>query len=464
MIGPNRRTWAWMSVAWAASKHRRIRAVAHLLTGTSATVGLSLISITLTARALGPEQYGILALILTLGQACERLFSFQSWQPLIRYGATLTPERHRDDLRSLFKFGLLLDLAGSVAAWAVASLLALASHYVLGVSWHYVLVALAFLLSLLCNMNGTATAAFRLADRYRTVAYLQVVSALLRLMASVLAFALGWGVVGFAIVWAATQAAGSLLNIGFALHLQARLGVTRIVSARLSGMTERFPNVWGFTWGANISLTIWASAQQVDTLIVGWLVDPAAAGMFHIAKRISRVALQVGSQVEAVVYPDLSRLWAGGERTAFIRLLVQSEAILAGFGVICFITSLTFAKMVLEATAGAHFAAAAPLMSAQILAVAFMISGAASRAGLLAMGRQPAVLRTVLAAAATFYCLVIPLIGMMGAMGANAAHVLFGLVWLSGLTFSIRRGLRSPPSAATTIPVAGNQTSEAMSP
>jgi len=427
-----------------ALRHRRIRAVGHLLTGTSATVVLSLFSIALAARGLGPERYGVLALILTLGQASERLVSFQSWQPLIRYGATLEGEDRQDDLKSLYKFGLLLDLAGSVAAWAVASLCAVAAHFLIGVPWASVEIAFVYLLSLLFNFNGTATAIFRLSDHFRTIARLQIITALLRLSASGLVFLIGGGLIGFVLVWAVTQAIGSLLNIGVGLRLLHRRGTTGIARASIAGMTARFPDVWRFTWGANLSLTIWASAQQLDTLIVGWLADPASAGMFHIAKRVSRVVQQVGSQIEAVVYPDLSRLWAAANRTAFIRLIVQTECVLAGFGAAAFAATFLLGGWAIRFSAGAAFAAAGPLLTVQILAVALTISGAASRAALLAMGRQPAVLRTVLAAAATFYCTVAPLIALMGAMGANMAHVLFGTVWLGGLTLALRRGLREP--------------------
>ncbi len=439
-IGPSLRRF------FAALQHRRALAVAHLLTGTSATVALSLVSIALAARALGPDQYGVLALIITLGQASERLLSFQSWQPLIRYGATLDSDSERDDLRSLFKFGLLLDGLGSAAAWVVASVCAIGAHYVLRIPWSSTGMALIYVFSLLFNLNGTATAIFRLSGRFRIVAHLQVLNAALRLGASGLVFMMGGGLIGFVLVWTATQISGSLLNIGFGLRLLSSRDIHRVLSANITEMTKRFPDLWRFTWGANVSLTIWASAQQLDTLIVGWLADPASAGMFHIAKRVSRVVLQVGSQVEAVVYPDLSRLWAAAKRAAFIRLILQTELILAAFGALSFMTMFFLGGWAIRITAGPRFAGAAPLLTVQLFAVALTISGAASRAALLAMGRQPAILRTVLAAALTFYCLVAPLIYLSGAMGANFAHVLFGIVWLSGLTLSLRKGLREHPA------------------
>lgn len=69
------------------------------------------------------------------------------------------------------------------------------------------------------------------------------------------------------------------------------------------------------------------------------------------------------------------------------------------------------------------------------------------------MGDQRTILRIVLAATATFYGLVAPLVTTMGAMGANCANVLFGIVWLGGLTLAVRQRLNDKPRGpAATVP------------
>jgi O-antigen/teichoic acid export membrane protein len=422
-------------------RDRHVTAVRHLLTGSAMTAGISLLSMALAARALGPQAFGVLALIIALSQACERLVSFQSWQPVIRYGAPLDSTADAEGLRILFKFGLALDIAGSVVAWIVASGLALAGHWLFHISAETTGLALLYVVSLLFNLNGMATAVFRMFNRFRIVARLQVATAIVRLIASAIAFAAGQGVLGFVLIWAATQALGSLLSLIVALVMLHRRRLGDLVRAPLRGLANRFPGIWRFTWGANASLTLWSSAQQVDVLLVGWLADPASAGFFHIAKRVSRIIQQVGSQVEAVVYPDLSRLWAAGERRKFLLLLLRTEAVLAAYGLGCFLFLLLSATTLFRLTAGERFVGAAPILSVQVFAVALTVSGAASRAGLLAMGRQPAILKTVTACTLSFYCLAPLLIAYMGAMGASVAHLIFGAIWLGGLSLNLRRGL-----------------------
>lgn len=434
-----------------AYRHRHLRSVAHLLTGTTATIGISLLSVGLTARALGPADYGLLAIIITLAQASERLISFQSWQPIVRYGATLDLQSDRSAFRTLIKFGIALDLAGSITAWAVASILAIAAHFLFAVSVEHLLLALIFLLSLLFNLNGVSTAVFRLTDRFATIARLQVLNALIRLACIVLAYAASGNLMTFVLIWAGTQALSSLLGFAVAMHALRSLGITKVGDAALRGIESRFPGIWRFAWGANASLSLWATAQQVDTLLVGWLADPASAGMFYIAKRVSRVVQQVGSHVEAVVFPDLGRLAANRNWPRFTRTILQTETLLAVFGGACCLFIWLVGAPFLRLSAGEGFAAAAPLLSVQILATTLSISGAASRAGLLALGAQRAVLRTVTACTLVFYSTAVPLILHFGAMGANIAHLLFGVVWLSGLTISLRTaiGLAKRGQAAT---------------
>ncbi len=146
-----------------------------------------------------------------------------------------------------------------------------------------------------------------------------------------------------------------------------------------------------------------------------------------------------------MVYPDLSRLVAAGKRHAFVRVLVQTELLLGAFGAFCFVAMLLVGGPLMRLAVGPHFAGAVPLLTVQILAVTFAISGSASRAGLLALGDQRALLRTVMACTLAFYCAVFPLVPLVGAMGANIAHLLFGVIWLGGLTLCLRRAINAAP-------------------
>jgi O-antigen/teichoic acid export membrane protein len=433
----------------AHASRQRLRHVLHLLTGNAATMVIGLASVALVARALGPVQYGMLALTFSYAQAIERLVSFQSWQPMIRYGAELTAPEQRDDLKSLLKFGLMLDLAGAVAGWVIAIVLAVAAHFLFHWSAESLRLVVVYATVLLFTLTGMPTAVLRLTGKFRAVAYGQVFSALMRLVACALAFISGAGLMEFALVWMGTQILSSLTTLAVAFYILHLDGIRGLLRAPLRGVAERFPGLWRFTWSANLSLTIWSSTQQFDTLIVGALAGPAEAGLYHIAKRVGRLAQQTGGQVQAVVYPEVARLWASGAVRQFRRVVSEVEILLVCAGIAAVIAMIFIAEPAIRLAIGPQFAAAAPLLIAQTFAMALMVSGSVTRSALLAMGEQQKLLQLVIVSTCLFHATAFLLVPRIGAMGANMAHIAMGTVWLAGLLFVFRRALRLLPDAGS---------------
>jgi O-antigen/teichoic acid export membrane protein len=421
----------------------RLRNIAHLLSGNIASTVIGLASVALIARALGPADYGTFALTFSYTQAIERLVSFQSWQPLIRYGAELSDEEHREDLKRLLKFGLILDLSGSFAAWLIAVALAIAGQQLFGWSAETIKVVMVYCTVLLFGLTGMPTAVLRLTGRFRAVAYGQVGGALVRLVACALGFAAGADLLQFAIIWMATQILSTLTTFAIAVHVLRKNDIRGLWRAPLRGVAQRFPGLWRFTWTANLSLTLWSSAQQFDTLIVGALAGPQSAGLYHIAKRAGRLAQQMGAQVQAVVYPEVSRLWAKGAIDEFRHVVRQVELMLAGAGVMMVAAVSIVAPPLIHLAVGPEFAGAVPLLIAQMVAMALSICGSVTRSALLAMGRQRQVLHAVMVSTIIFHGVAFTLVPIIGAMGANIAHIALGTTWLCGLLIAFRRGVRA---------------------
>ena len=61
---------------------------------------------------------------------------------------------------------------------------------------------------------------------------------------------------------------------------------------------------------------------------------------------------------------------------------------------------------------------------------------------MLAMGRQPTVLKVVLVATAAFHLSALALVPQIGPVGANIAHVVMAAIWLVGLVIAFRSALR----------------------
>lgn len=424
-----------------SSARNRGRHIAELLSGNLVATLIGLLATAITARALGVAGYGALALTFVYVQAVERLVTFQSWQPLIRYGAALIDGNQRGDLGQLLKFGLVLDVVGAFCAWAVAIGGALVAARLMGWDAGTTRVVLLYATVLLFNLSGMATAVLRLTGRFKVMAYGQVAGAILRLVLSAIGAWMGLGVIAFAAIWAAAQILGSMIMMAMVFRILREFNIANLFTVPLAGVRQRFPGIWSFALSTNISLTIRSSAQQLDTLLVGALAGQSAAGLYHIAKRVGRMSQQIGTQVQAVVFPEIAGLVARKDYIKVGQAVRHVETMLLMFGIGAFATMLVIAKPLLRIIAGTEFVSAAPLLIVQMLAVAFTISGSAARSALLALGREKLVLAIVLAGTVCFHMTALLLIPRIGAMGANVAHVLFGLIWLIGLTVALRKTL-----------------------
>jgi O-antigen/teichoic acid export membrane protein len=425
-----------------ASLRERLQHIAHLLTGNVLSSVIGLAGFALTARALGPEGYGILALCFSYTRAIERLVSFQSWQPLIKYGADAQARGAEGtaELQSLLKFGLLLDVSAAVAGWLIAVLLVLIAAPWLGISKEMSGLVILYTTILPFHISGMATAVLRLYGRFMAIAYGQVVSSVVRVVLCAVGVVVGADLFGFALIWMSAQLIGALALLFLSLFELRRQGLLAgLPRASLSGITLQFPGLWKFAISANISLTIRSSANEVDTLLVGYLADPTSAGLYHIAKRIGRIAQQAGVQVQAVLYPELARAWAARALGAFHQAVNQMQGLLLAFGLVLVGGLYLLIGPLLNLAVGPDFAAAGPLVIVQSIAVTMTLCGAVIRSALLAMGRENEILWSVLISTVAFHATALTLIPAIGAMGANIAHIVMASIWLSTMMVSYRR-------------------------
>ncbi len=425
----------------------RLIAIGHLLSGNATNAIIMLVSTTIAARALGAQAYGVLALVLTIGRISERLLRFESWQPLIRFAAMDNTERDPKRLSELFLYGLLLDIGSAV----LAGVLTVIGGWLLMPVLHLQpgdmpLVAI-YALAIACNIRGMPTAALRLDGQFRTLAYIQLFASVLRVGLAVAAMLSGASLMTFVIIWTGAQIIDSLLFVWLGFHVLHKLDIPNPLRADIRGLTEKFPGFMRFAWSTNISGTLRTFTQEADTLLIGALVGTSWAGFYHIAKRIAKVAQQVGSMIQAVVYPDMARMWARADITAFRKTTARLQLVLAAIGLAMLGITWLAGDLLINFAFGKEFAAAFPLLIAQLMAVVLIMHAAPSRSALLAMHRPGFILVIALLSTVLFFAVAFLTIPIYGALGANLAHIAFAaltavamdIAWWGGVRDASRR-------------------------
>lgn len=405
----------------------RVRWILHLLGG---NVGVAIImfgSISLAARSLGPQDFGAFVLVLAVGRVSERLLRFESWQPLVRFVAAEEASGTKEDMARLYAYGLLLDIAAALAATLVATASGLLIGEWFGLTSNQTWLVAVYAIAIACNIRGMPSAALRMGSRFLVLAYIQSISALLRLVGAFILLWQGGDLFEFVLLWTVIQMLDALVfNIAGFLSLREQ-GVPSPFSVSWRGLPQRFSGFLQFAFSTNLSSTLRSLTHEADTLLVGLFVGPGPAGLYFLARRIAKVAQQVGDLVQMVAYPDLARIWSDPERRNFGWIVTWIQLLFAGFGIAAFVGTWAIGKPLLVLAFGDEFAGAHVLLLAQLVAVALILHAAPSRSALLAMNRPRFVLGVAVLSTVFFFATALFALPRFGAIGANFAHIVFGL-------------------------------------
>lgn len=420
---------------------RRLVNIGHMLSGNAISLAFALISLAMAMRSLGPAEYGVLALVISYSRLIDRVVRFESWQPLIKYAAAVDGPDSKAELRQLYAFGLRLDMGACFLAFAITVGLAFAAEPLFGLGERTLPLLLIFSVALLLNPIGMPTAVLRFAGKFKTIAYVQSLGNFVRIGLCLYGLLNNSSIFYFAWVWAGCQALGTLTLLVLSLHQLRKNEIGNPFTASCKGVTQRFPGIWGFAWSTNLSMTIASSVNDLDVLLVGWLADPTSAGIYYFAKRLAKAVQQLNVQVQAVVYPDVARLWAQGAYRKFLQTVKQVQWFLAGVFLLALLGLAVFGPLLIRLGPGAAYSAALPMLLVQIVAVGLNTQTAPSRSALLAMGRQGVVLRLVLLGTFVFHSTLLLLVPKIGAMGANVAHVVLAALYAISFNVLMRRGI-----------------------
>lgn len=432
-------------------RRRLLRNLAWIASSQAVISVLGLVSLALTARALGPAGLGILAVVEAYGRSIARLLHPEPWQALIKHGTHALESGDRQRFERLVWLSLMTDIAlGLVAAAVGIALAGLAARWMGAVGDNAGLLALASASSLVAP-RPTAMGILRIYDRFDLLARLDMGIALLRLALVALAWASGAGVFAFVLLFVAWTVADGLLPMLAALPEMRRRGhrlrpaSPRLIAAENPGLLRLFVN-------SNVNVTLRQMRQRLDIVLLAGVLPAAALGHYQLARRIGEAALRLGRPLGQVTFPEFARLAARGERRRMRRLLIWSSLGLSAVLLAALAPMALYMDRLLAMAFGAGFAGAAASVNIMAAAMALYMAGPMTGPALMALDRDRALTVITLASTAFFFAALIPAARLWGAEGAAAMQLVGNALWLAGclvVALSATRAAAMPAQAAT---------------
>jgi O-antigen/teichoic acid export membrane protein len=422
--------------------------LSRLLAGKAMAGLLSLAYLAVAARALGPRDYGVLVLVHGYVMAVAGIIEFPGWHAIVRYGAQAIEAGDSERLARLLRFaGLVEGVAGAIAVAAAALLAPLVGPH-LGWPPEALAFAAPYSFAVLATVRSTPAGYLQLAGRFDLLGLHNVVAPVVRLLGALAVVALGGGLRGFLIAWlAAALAEFATLWLLGGWVASRRIGGATLMGG-LRGVVGDNPGLWRFMWAANADVTFGELSARIAPLIIGWVLGPAATGLFAVAQRASVVISQPGQILGQSAYAEFARLVAAGQRGLRLRQALWRSvgyAFLA-VGPVLFLVAL-FGGQLAALLGGRAFVAAGGLMFWLALARAILLMAPPTGAALTALGRPGLSLRANLIAGVGTLALLPLLLQGLGLRGGAAQALLQALTAAALLSIFFWRQSREAAAA-----------------
>lgn len=408
--------------------------------GRGVTMGISLAVLTLLSRYLGPHRFGQYQLViafLTLVNVSDLGVATIA----VRHLATT--ERDPDEL-----MGNVLTVRTLLAF--VSSALAIAASFALGYPYEIKMaIAVASLSFPLTIFSGSFNATFAAKLRMEYAALGNIAQAVVGLSAMAVVVNGGGGLVRLVVAYDAGVLANSLVCIYFARrfvrpHFRFDFRYSRQV------VREALP--------LGLAVLIITAYGRIDIVLLKAFTDSESVGYYGFAYRVVDLAFPLSFFFVGSVFPLLSTFHVENKHAEFKRLYQRSHDVLSLVGMSLVTAIILFASPLVRLIGGAEYGAAVTSMQVLSMAVALIWLSNMLDHGLIAIGKQSALLGIAVGGLAVNISVNLVLIPIYGKEGAAAATVITEAAVLLPALIILSRYLGETPSfwvAGRLLPIIG---------
>ena len=401
---------------------------------------LGLAQVAITARLLGVEGYGALAVVISVTSLIYGVLAAPGGETVVTFVTREVAEGKREQAGAVLRFAFAISLGLSLIAYAAIVVLTLTVGRLLGIDEaHATAIYVYGLTGIFLATQSEALAVLRLSERAHLGLIVTLVASLTSLGLIAMAWQTGGGLAEVVRAYVVAAAVNGIGMFAAAATAARRAGIVGL----LSSLSIKVPSdVLRFHAGTFGKATIGHLANNLDVILVAQLSSIADAGLYRAGRRIVDTARFPFRPLINGVHVEFSKQWYshdGAElrRTAFRFTLIAVVLSASIFG-----TLVIFRQPLSQFILGDGFLGVGSLVL--IMSLGSFVAGSASTVAILpeATGRvKPSLVARVAALSIWLVILLwlVPQYGAEGAAWANTASLTVAAIVIVPFVASILR-------------------------
>ncbi len=336
--------------------------------GSAGTVAMFCAALTfgINARALGPVDLGILALLQAYSSLISGFCTFDNWQVIVRLGS-----RSPKVLPLTLASGVTLDVLASIAAFAISVFGILILGPVVGLTSDIKPLALLFSLGLIAGVTGTPKGYFRLKGDYNLIALHQVSLAAALLLISTVLYVADAPLIIYCIVFPVASATFNSLMLVWLLF-DLRRQKTALENPLRSRRGKRVLRIYFAQAASNGALSsLVNSKSQIPLMMAAGMLGPYGAGIFAAASRGASLISRLTAAVNHVIFPNVVERVARQSGRGWTRQVWIIATVTITVSVMAAVLGYLLRGPIIAILAGGEFDAAATVFVLLLIAECF---------------------------------------------------------------------------------------------
>jgi len=380
------------------------------------------------ARALGPEEFGLIVLMHSYVLMVRTLFNLKPAETFVRFGVPLMDAEETAKVNQLLGLVRSFEWVTMLIACVTAVVFAPLAAGWLGLPDSAGVILMVYSLVLLTSAVGTARGFCRASERFDVLRTAQVIGPAFRLTGVVLAWYLDASWEYFAGAWGLSLALSYLFVWRQGSRLIRDSGFTpqHLPWGRAATEFEGLPSFTGVVYVQGILDQL---PRHIVTLLIGGFLGAANAGLYRVAREIADVLAKPVLLIRQAAFTEITRLGAQGNgalagvfRTYGLRLVLPALALVS--------LASVFREELLALVGGSAYSQAGLLLVLLLVAAAIELVGAILRPIAYAHGKASVALKVQVAAMLTYLGIFVALSGVYGLNSVGVAAIASACVTL----------------------------------
>jgi O-antigen/teichoic acid export membrane protein len=316
--------------------------------GNTTASALNLVSFTIIANQLGPSLLAVLVIAQTYALIVNDIFNIQTWESMIKFGAV---NLRQNKLADTIKTNLLLDIVSAVCAFIFALLLVKPVSSILGWDSTNINIIALYSLSILANLTSLTIGIPRLFDKFKAIARIQVIVAVIKLGCVIIALTFTRSLHSYIYIFLFSDMLANVLLAIYSLLLVK----SELCSKWWKGSIKFNKEHLRFIWWTNLRTIIRIPIRHFDMIIISSVISMNTVGVYKVYKEIAGIISRIGEPINQAVFPEFTKLIGNGDITKTGSITKKVILILTCLSVAITVSLLLSSKFLIGAFYGIEY-------------------------------------------------------------------------------------------------------------